>query len=1093
MSDHDRNVDRQMLNARRSYYVPQKADGRTAIARPQTSPFTSPSKRSARFAAAAAAAAASSAAEAAANGFSNGTKRRPDCTCSDLQIEMGGCICAASSASDASSSSSSSLSPTVGSKGEWRRYDNDNIAREMRYGAAGAYESGADTREGTLSSSALRAGQNDSSNTRRWQPNANRLPPTSPSRSLRDVLNRIEARRAAASNSSPSPSADAQGKPTDDNSALFTARRARVNSRDTSLAWSRSDVPTPSQTSMVSAAKARNRQMSAASTVSGDLENDDVEWQRRRRREERDRLIRRRIEEKKRRASGGSTVVANGDHSMRSAATPTTTRRNLNDDLELLQRISRPPRASSVAAFAATVSPPKKGRRTNDAASWPSSEDGASPRISSESPGKISASPATASLLSGLGNDRAAEDSQSETNSSLTSQSSDDGFDGPVSREPPTNSSPAASRSSKSPGAFHFTPQRMSKEIVHPPEEVASTSASPTSSTFTSSSLSPPQRRNAHRRGQESSSSVVAVSARLPPATPLEAQRRLQRALGTSEADLDLPQSLDADDARMPAHSVLQNESQSLASRSVKSVRFHTSAELIAPGGEAVTVQEQLHSGRGERDRSELVEENDLSESRRETESASDIDDEESALATSRRTSKADSTAPSTPMRLIPGGFGTPLVNLGLNYSGADGTSFSRHVLRPTPKKQGAATPSTKAHGHLSSATGATESPLLPGGLRLRQWTEASNVGRVDADESHQASISPSPRKCPSQGRSKDRSLPPPSYWAIAPSTKLTAQTDPAAVMEFPAQVGEQVVSELPRTSTPPPSSKEDMSRGADASNFDLAASLSHHLHDVDDIPSSSASSTSSSAASEAAEAPATPKADHSVEVADDSLKVTLDRFVEMVRSNGKGESRGVDLEHTDVSAAKQASEASLVALARRLEEIHMDEEAARERSEEQKKHDAESLTRIEAAGRSLSEQVEAALISGVIDHKDGADEQVSRRYISTRPYMAAGCLALQLCLIWVSLAVARSGAEQLYRTVYFDAFYPHLYGNGNAAIDFASVPPRAGMVIVERHGWSSLARTFEAVALRALAGLVEAIFANSAGSAAVTLPFVPI
>ncbi|CAO1616387.1 unnamed protein product [Sympodiomycopsis kandeliae] len=364
---------------------------------------------------------------------------------------------------------------------------------------------------------------------------------------------------------------------------------------------------------------------------------------RRRRREERDRLIRQRIEQKRLARLSGGTVTEEKSHpqtrienEQRRSQTPILEEghsfgshqreRSFTEDLNRLHRISHPPSANSIAAFAAHVSPSKSEARTaalqqalaasqsNDRAAVDTSASNNVPTASSPRSASIGLDlpplPAAAEdehrsntslLQEGIRllnkkqvekkreSDRWERDEESEQEESKTGASS-------ASLSAPEVASPASSRTlTPSPTGFSFTPQRMLK-TASPPSSASSNGESP--------------RRRAHRRNRVDSE-VVSLNARVPPADALEARQRLAGALRSPLAeisrDADLPSSsgsshsspllqaaVNADAETLIDKSSVQEDGQGPTTNSEtpnvksggkarKTVRFSTDTEYLEP------------------------------------------------------------------------------------------------------------------------------------------------------------------------------------------------------------------------------------------------------------------------------------------------------------------------------------------------------------------------------------------------------------------------------------------------------------------------------------------------------------------------------
>lgn len=610
----------------------------------------------------------------------------------------------------------------------------------------------------------------------------------------------------------------------------------------------------------------------------------------RRRREERDRLIRQRIEQKRLAARNSSSMAGSNGISVDQESTgqPLSSgdasfgshhrERSFNDDMSRLHRISHPPSANSVAAFAAHVSPSKsEARRTALQKALHASQSHNMHSTVTEISGPNSAS-RDSSLRSSAGAldlpplpAASEEENRSHTSllqegirllnkdqlrnrrASVRREQEEEEAQMHLEKEATQRRNQANTeqlspiqerRSPSSPGlnpsstGFSFTPQTMLK------------SASPTSSS--SSSMDSPRQR-AHRRSR-GESTVVSLNARLPPSDTSEARKRLSEVLRSPHVEISEPSSPDGSDARGDA--TISAESKTSKSAH-KSVRFSPNMEYLEPLEQDEYPSEEEEEENCNEDEHVVNDDGQEGGGGEEQGSPHDGSDEvqidlDNALekieqqesdALQPRAPQVQSTAsdaspreePSpvagTPVRLPPGAFRSPAAMPvktppQRSVAKADATlSFSQHVLRrhtQTPLGEGSSVSATPT-STLRSVPG---TPLMPGAMRFHP-----SPNEKTGDKPAKGGVASPPLRAPRRLH-LDRGLPP-SYSAV------TSGQSPQNSMSWSAS-GDSNLDVLGEEGEEEPEAEVDSAPGSPV-RADEAVSDVSAWHDQDDGESDAA------------------------------------------------------------------------------------------------------------------------------------------------------------------------------------------------------------------------------------------------------------
>lgn len=730
--------------------------------RPKTSPFSSPRKKGALYREYNTAPAPQPPAFTSRLSKSNVATHpspRPcpdDCRCSDREVEMGLCTCAAGTSGTATSSSNpSSGDDTQAEKMRARqqatRASRQTPSRDAARSRA-AYVAALASSEHMLPSSSdtdVEAEANTSSSRRmtasatprRIQVRTSSTPATVVAQRTAPVSSREAYDERSSSDSILGDEADEAGPSGVSYSRISEAGRPALNQ---AVARARRRLSQPLA-----------QEASPAPNLD-EASDEEPEVRKRRRREERERQVRQRMEARKAREAAAAAAAATpraptvthapsaGDEANESLAASKSRKRGFDEDVSRLHRISHPPSANSIAAFAAQVSPPKAGHsriRHLTAASDSTSPASSAKQESSTSilgletgkpAGRSPAPPNRSPYRPEL--DLPPLPSASADNAS-TSQQLQDGIELLTKQQmerrrkalieeadeeendrllsPPTQS--RSSHSSPSPTGFSFAPQRMSTDI----ESVHSSPNSP--------------RRNGHRR-RRLESEVVSSNARLPANSSFEARQRLERALRSPlrGADEDLPKAVEPSEPAAPEEqsqtvaniptpkSSMQasaDSNNSSGSTSRKSVRFSERTETIESiqitpfdsddedeDGEDAADSEDEGNGDADASTGTLMGPSSGSANTTLQSRGQQIDLDKAMEAmerqeanTTREESRpappaaASSSSPNgplgTPIRLPPGAFGTPFRLTGPTDLQEGTASFSRHVLRLNHKR----------------------------------------------------------------------------------------------------------------------------------------------------------------------------------------------------------------------------------------------------------------------------------------------------------------------------------------------------------------------------------------------------------------------
>lgn len=784
-------------------------------------------------------------------------------------------------------------------------------------------------------------------------------------------------------------------------SSLDDDQRSASSEEEDGLATSHSysRISLAGRPSLAMALDRTRRRLSEATTSNGNAATPvrtpgEMEEQRRRKREERDRLIRQRIEAKRnaeRQQDAGTSDVRDRQEG---SSSPKTTLRGLQQDLQRLHRISRPPSATSIAAFAAQLSPKKRdGLRRSDDHDQVSSQLEEEPR---------SSSPTDHAQRRAAGR-RASSDNEQDTRSLLDKGAS----------------KTAATSSSDPANAFGFAPRVMS--IATSPSAASTSSASGPDS----------PRRIAHRRTGEKD--VVSANATLPPSSPLEAGKRLVHALqplGDGEArESEMLSDTVAviNKTRQPASRRVSEAGASFNSTR-KSVRFSAHEEVFThetPTPEQEAVEDADDSEFSEAESSESAESF-------ESGPASELTRQETLQPTEEESgNQGTSTAKSvqsfgplgTPIRLPPGAFAaaTPLIR-GLKQDETSSPSFSRHILKSVTNRVLQAV--------------APESPIMPGGLKMRQQN---------------GSATSSNSLTPTKAAPGDRGLPP-SYAAVANATTAHSRSDSQdsldednTLEELSESRSQNLTDTLPRQSTPPPIDSTAESNHSSQSGRRTSLTTTSFEEDLRRISSPPPSSPVVKPELQPAAEEALPQGD-----ADDSMLVTLGKVVSALQRK-QNEITKVLLPPKQRPAESEADAA--VELTRAQASALKAEEAASKRAlHSNKVVDAERVGHIKKVGGLLEEQLDGLSLS---------DGKLSQR--SSRPVWrtALAWLMIQVLLLYLALVIMRRGADHLFQTVHYDPFYSHLY---DEVLEDLWLGPSMGAISTQATFWSRLHRFASAI-----------------------------
>lgn len=1025
------------------------------------------------------------------------------CRCSDREIETGQCACAAESGNTSSgavspassaSSASASASPALSYSRKresvrpiWNRRARADQLNDPKHIGTTMERADEDV---------VRADSAVSSNMQ------------SPSKSVRHILSALEKRRrltsspGTGSEDTELPHSEHWRSPTSphDPGQVGKIRRQanRAAQRDLSL-MSGSHRLGDSRHCFVFPRTARSSDR-GSEWVDGESES-EYEALRRQRREQRDRMIRERIQRKRQ----ASTTLPGRDIDR---FAPSTSHRLAQDIQRLNSRISRPPSASSVAAFAANVSPSKRHGVRGDEQF---------PVLPSANPiPDLSRPHGTRGAVSTFETQYSAPDiqiggaSESKKHFNLSRDAGDQNLlHAPLRVQAGTRPSedrihdsavaspsppPPLSDISPSPASRHGTPASPSG-FSFVPQEMIREFASPIASDKSSS-----PRRSSSRRTQ-ADAQFVNVSARLPARSVVENRDRLKSALSAHIfADDSVLQKTGSKDAckkdSLSGDSILSSQSRKLVRFSSVPETIGSSSDVArAPSLDKQAAEDQTYDGHPPTSlrKVETVELEDMEES----------------------TSSAGSTGSGhrhsvTPIKLLPGnvlpsGFGAPI---GIHSSKRQGTaspvSFSRHTLKRAIKDEsnrlaeraGHNTPYKSPSTTLRPAT----TPILPGGLRLKHWSSA--------DESSTVFTSPTKIDFDDLGargklkRSSEGRLPPPSYSSVAASrdngsnspsspqlTLAPASTGLAALEEepnehsnscrlsdefvHPGQRAPDSPRQQPRESTPPPArDSRRHSTSFSCVDTNCLGVLEGNLADLNGIgsPSSRASSLGMDNEDRGAE--------HLPRIADDSLRLTLDQVVSSLRKTKQLEtsvSVKRDLEVPDTMPVADGQVTSMPIPRTEDERLQLDLELLAERlnqlrAKNTSEHGGAKIS--DAVEGSVADRKLAAAAARLRDAIEQLGETPSPRQASSARWRVAtaATVVAQALLFCFSLLVMQEGAERLYRSVYFDAFYPHLYfSDGSPGPDtglnqMGFFPVRASgrallqaFVLLDLHSWPSV------------------------------------
>ncbi|PWN52376.1 hypothetical protein IE53DRAFT_367248 [Violaceomyces palustris] len=467
----------------------------------------------------------------------------------------------------------------------------------------------------------------------------------------------------------------------------------------------------------------------------------------------------------------------------------------------------------------------------------------------------------------------------------------------------------------------------------------------------------------------------------------------------------------------------------------------------------------------------------------------------EKALLEDEKSFQNPRPAPPTPQsveRHLPGSYFSPS-----KPSISSTPTFSRHLIKPSPRKESAYRQSSKPDRPVKS-NGMEPEPLLPPPLPA--------IAQPREVDQRQQSISPLGPVGVSTWS------PPPSLHPMSPSqsqrladyrksTLRSTHLSPSRSASLSVLAEDDVVqgraveeakagsaierdsmlksfsSTLgPRESTPPRTSK-NLSFSLQTSNKDDPALLGMRraLLDLERISSPSPGSSARGSSSPGHADRLTPKrslepGSREPEMGDDSLRITVDRILTALHRNGRSEeetsSRNKPIPTSNESnRAKYRTEAekpknevsegdreeNLEVLQKRGSRMILDE--ARSLTLETRKKDEVFMTRLQEVRDKVDKLVnslgvrllssdgevggkEGDLIrTGKVEPKSGI-ERMSRRLL------VFGILSAQLVMMWLMLAAAQARADYLFQTVYYDPFFPSIHATtSNSAFDLVQLP----------------------------------------------------
>lgn len=509
-----------------------------------------------------------------------------------------------------------------------------------------------------------------------------------------------------------------------------------------------------------------------------------------------------------------------------------------------------------------------------------------------------------------------------------------------------------------------------------------------------------------------------------------------------------------------------------------------------------------------------------------------------SAPAPAPAPSLAASPAPptpavATPVRLPPGAFNSPARGVSGNdndeASLAARSPFSQHILRrPTSKLMQVSTPNG------STTSSLAETPMMPGGLRFNN-KKPMLVGTLDKN----GQLSPPLRR--RLHAAVDRGLPPSysavtgaaaaaaaamghsSHSSMSLSNSVDGSLgvlgeedeaeeeaqelqgttsggidviaddgdtsvwqegdDDDGDGDDPLNVCERSISP-PRASTPPvvlPGNESSIRASGSSHSLD-------NLKPIDSAPSSPRAGTPE--IEPAIDAKHSPSATSGVHDADESLRLTLETVVETLKgrmqtreerhgqANVDGEGTGPPVAHTRSPAEKPAADSELcAALFTRLESLKVEVREFESKLAHNEETDVEQLQRLRTTREMLQSGIDFLSQADVGAADMDAVPPPPSTSLSRRIKFATLAAIVQALLIWLSLVAIRHASDHLFRTVYYDPFYPHIYDTygasvgaidvGSASVQHSALP--LGMVRVSPASraqslrwWTNLAARIE-------------------------------
>lgn len=498
---------------------------------------------------------------------------------------------------------------------------------------------------------------------------------------------------------------------------------------------------------------------------------------------------------------------------------------------------------------------------------------------------------------------------------------------------------------------------------------------------------------------------------------------------------------------------------------------------LVQPGFRLVKIDEF---------RDEAEEQDEKEENREQMPAQKQIDLNDVSSAEARVQASVVSSPTSMPMPTLPGGYASP-AHVRRSFDAASGPGsplraahidppsrasrgYSRHILKPSPNRS-LGTP-TRDVASLGSPLGS--SALKP--------STASLPPLLDEPALPLAPSTPSPRAFNDPLRSPSLS-PSPS----ARPRRIGLPRSPSSSLELSIAEEDEENTELPKSIPRPMESTPPRTLPSSTSQESLVHSrtfggLASPLRPVQPLDGPVQRSLGSQGVGTPTKKQVTPAVDP-----DDSLRMTLEQLLAALKRTGnvplsdvtsgaddgssivlddkreaivQGEVAAPNVKNEDTAspgagggAGAGASAANLADQALTL--VAQQEAAAAERARLDEERDRDFERRLDSVRSTLALLASSfgnrLLLAGKHFRSEN-DENARKR----RAYVVLGVL-LQMVLMWIMLAAAQARAEHLFRTVYYDPFFPALYApTPSALVSFSAArfPPLGYERVTSRAPW---------------------------------------